>query len=70
MIDRADNIDAAGAGQISDAAFWQDGAQPVVDAVVLDHRSIAVGAAVQAFAVTVGGDQVAKQAGDRNALGE
>lgn len=40
------------------------------NAVVLDHRTVTVGATVQVRAVAVGRDLIAEQAGNNNAVGE
>ncbi len=69
-IDVAEDGDAARCGEMGLAAGGQDGQQALGDAVVLDDGTVAVGAAVQAFAVAVGRDQIREQACQRHALGE
>lgn len=39
VVERADDVDAAGAGQVDNAAGGQDGAQAMALAVVLDDRA-------------------------------
>jgi len=70
MGDRADDVDATGADQVGSAAFGQRGVEVVGDAVVLDDRSVAVSAAVQAFAIAVGRDVVTEQASQDHAVAE
>lgn len=70
VIDRADDVDPALAEQAGGAALRQGGVQVMSDAVILDHRAVGIGASVQARAVAVGGDMVAGQAGDDDAVGE
>lgn len=52
--DRADDVDAARACQVGGAAFDQRDVEVVSEAVVLDDGAVAVGVAVQAFAIAVG----------------
>lgn len=68
--DVADDVDTASADQVGGAAIDERGVEVVRDAVVFNHRAVAVGEAVQAFAVAVGGDLVAEQAGQDNAVAE
>ena len=68
--DRADDVDAACAGQIGGAAVGQGRVEVVGDAVILDHSAIGVGTAVQAGAVAVGRNVVAEQTGKDDAVGE
>lgn len=60
MSDRADDVDATRAGQIGGAAFGHCDVEVMRDAVVLNHGAVAVGAAVKAFAVSVGWVMVAE----------
>ena len=66
----ADDTDTALADQIGCSALGQGSAQVVSDAVVFDDGAVAVGVAVQAFAVAVGGDVIAKQAGENDTVAE
>lgn len=68
--DWADDGDAAVADQVGGTARGQGGVQVMGDAVVLDHCAVAVGAAVQAGAVTVGRRAVAEQTGQGHAVAE
>lgn len=68
--DVADEVDAAGADQVRGTSLGEGGTEMVGDAVVLNHRAVAVGDAVQTFAVAVGGDVVAEQASQDYPVGE
>ena len=70
VIDGADDVDPALADDAGGAAVGQGGIQVVGDAVVLNHRAVGVGAAVQAGAVAVGRRVVAGNPGDDEAVGE
>jgi hypothetical protein len=63
-------VDAARADQIGGTAFGQRSVEVVSDAVVLDDCAVAVGRSVKAFAVAVGRDVVAEQAGQDLAVAE
>jgi len=67
--DRTDDVDAARADQAGGTALRQVCPEVVCNAVVLDHGAIMVGAAVQAWAVAVGGNGIAEQASEDHAVG-
>ncbi len=67
--DVADDADAAVADELGGTAGGKNCAQVVGCAVVLDHRAVTIGGAVQGVAVSVGRDQVTEQAGQDHAIG-
>lgn len=69
MGDIADQGDAAAADQLGAAAAGQEGTQVVFSAVVLDHRAVAVGGAVQGRRLAIGGHGIAEQAAEHHGVG-
>lgn len=69
MGDRADDVNAARAGQAGGTAIGQNRAEVVRNTVVLDHGAVAVSSAVQPWTIAVRRNGVAEQASENDAVG-